>query len=188
MLAAGASRRLGRPKQLVPLAGEALVRRTTRMALQLRPAWIGAVVGARRTRVVRALAGLPVQVVTAHRWRDGMAASLVAGVRALPPGPRHVLVLSSDQWRLQARDLHRLVRARGRVPAAAAYASRAGIPALLPLALRRALLALRGDRGARALLGDDVVAVPMARAAADLDTPEALTALRRAERGPRCAR
>lgn len=188
MLAGGASRRLGRSKQLVPLGGEPLVRRTTRLALQLRPAWVGTVVGARRGRVVRALAGLPVCIVTAHRWRDGMAASLVAGVRALPSGPRHLLVLSSDQWRIEARDLERLVRARDRTPAAAAYASRVGIPALLPLTLRRELLALRGDRGARALLGPDVVSVPMPRAAEDLDTPEALATLRRLARGARCAR
>jgi molybdenum cofactor cytidylyltransferase len=186
VLAAGGSRRLGRCKQLVASGGEALVQRVTRLAAGLRPAWLGVVVGARAGRVGAALAGRPLQLVHARRWRLGMAASLAAGIRAVPRDLRHVAILTSDQWQLDTADLARLVRARGRVPAAAAYEGTCGIPAVFPSTWRRRLLALRGDRGARALLVGAIVRVPMPTAAADLDTPFDLTRLRSTRSRGRC--
>ncbi len=181
MLAAGASRRLGRPKQLVTLAGEPLVRRITRLARSLGPLWLGVVVGARATAVTAALAGTGAVTVRARGWRGGMSASLGAGVRACPRGAQRILVVSSDQWRITAADLGRLVRAAQRMPAAACYAGHAGIPAVFPARLRARLLALRGDRGARAVLALGAYArVPMAAAADDLDTPADLARLRAA--------
>jgi molybdenum cofactor cytidylyltransferase len=179
VLAAGASRRLGRPKQLVRCAGEPLVRRITRLAATLNPLWLGVVVGARAGAVIAALAGSGAVIVPARRWREGMSASLRAGVRASPRGARLILVLSADQWRVTARDLARLVRAAGRVPAAAAYAGHVGIPAVFPAHLRSPLLRLSGDRGARAVLAMGRFAeVPMPAAAIDLDTPADLARLR----------
>ena len=75
----------------------------------------------------------------------------------------------------------RFVRAAQRMPAAACYAGHAGIPAVFPARLRARLLALRGDRGARAVLALGAYArVPMAAAADDLDTPADLARLRAA--------
>jgi molybdenum cofactor cytidylyltransferase len=181
VLAAGASRRLGRPKQLVRLRYEPLVVRAVRLARSLRPLWVGVVVGARAGRVASALAGLDVEVVHARRWREGLSASLAAGVRRAPRRARRLLVMTVDQWQISAADLRRLVAAaRGARPAAAAYAGDIGVPAVFPRRLWPALAALRGDRGARQLLvGGAAVAVPMAAAAADLDTPAGLAALRR---------
>lgn len=184
VLAAGASRRLGRPKQLVRLRGEPLVRRVVRLAAGLRPAWIGVVVGADATRVAEALAGTGAVLVPARHWRSGMAASLAAGVRRAPRQARYLAVLSVDQWRLGAADLRRLWSAAGRQPAAAWYAGHCGIPAIFPQRLRSSLLALRGERGARALLeACGATAVPMPAAATDLDTASDLRQLRGCGRG-----
>ncbi|MEI8299532.1 MAG: nucleotidyltransferase family protein [Pseudomonadota bacterium] len=179
ILAAGASQRLGRPKQLVRLAGEALVRRVVRQATSLRPAWIGVVIGARSGGVRAALASTSATLITARHWRRGMACSLVAGVRAAPRSARHLAILSVDQWRIDARDLRRLCARAGRVPVAAQYSGRRGVPAVFPRHMLPALLALRGDQGARALLQSDAVrAVAMPAAAEDLDTPADLRRLR----------
>jgi molybdenum cofactor cytidylyltransferase len=179
VLAAGASRRLGRPKQLVTRAGEPLVRRITRLAASLEPMWLGVVVGARASAVAAALAGSGAVIVRARRWRDGMSASLAAGVRASPRGAQRILVVSADQWRVTAADLGRLVRAARHLPAAAGYAGHTGIPAIFPARLRRRLLGLRGDRGARAVLAlGAFTKVPMATALDDLDTPTDLVRLR----------
>jgi CTP:molybdopterin cytidylyltransferase MocA len=179
VLAAGASRRLGRPKQLVRLDGEPLVRRTVRVAESLRPLWIGVVVGASAARVAAALRGADVEVVLARRWREGLAASLAAGVRRAPPRARQLLVMTVDQWRLQSSDLARLLAAAGRCPAAAVYGGRLGVPAVFPRRLWPALRRLRGDRGARELLErGPAVPVPMPAAAADLDTPAELASLK----------
>ncbi len=180
ILAAGESRRLGRPKQLVRAGHEPLVVRAVRLAQRLGPLWVGVVVGARAGRIAAALAGLDAEVVHARRWRDGLSASIAAGVRRAPRCARRLLVLTVDQWQVGAGDLGRLLAAaRGRQPAAAAYAGRLGVPAVFPRRLWAALAGLRGDRGAQQLLGrGPATAVPMAAAAADLDTPAELSALR----------
>jgi molybdenum cofactor cytidylyltransferase len=109
------------------------------------------------------------------RWRDGMAGSLRAGVRAVPAGTAAVLVTLVDQPRVDARALRRVVAAWRRRPgraAAAHYSGRSGVPAVLPRALWRAVRELEGDAGARALLRDArVTRVEMPEAELDVDTP-----------------
>lgn len=177
VLAAGGSRRLGRPKQLVTVAGVPLVRRACLLALQTAPAGVIVVAGAHGARVAAALRGLPVVIVRNREWRGGLATSLRAGLRRVRPYAPSALVLTVDQWRVSAADLQRLLRAGA--PAAASYAGIRGVPALLPRAWRAPAGALRGDRGARALLArPDVRPVVMPSAVHDLDTRADLAKVR----------
>jgi molybdenum cofactor cytidylyltransferase len=183
ILAAGASRRLGRPKALVRLAGETLAARSVRLARALRPGWVGIVLGASGARVAHALGDSGAALVHAPRWREGLAGSLRAGFAAVPPRARRVLILAVDQWALRPKDLISLLAHRARGPVAAAYAGTRGIPVVFPRAWRVRLARLRGDRGARVLLaGTQAVGVALAAAAQDLDTPADLRALRRVAR------
>jgi molybdenum cofactor cytidylyltransferase len=178
VLAAGGSRRLGRPKQFVTLAGRPLVELACRRALATRPAGVVVVVGAHASRTGALLRALPVRVVANRAWRAGLSSSLRAGLARIPASAPSVLVTTVDQWRVDAADLRRLLGTRG--PAAACYEGARGVPALLPRAWRPRLRALDGDRGARALLaGADVRAVPIPTACVDLDTPADLASLRR---------
>jgi molybdenum cofactor cytidylyltransferase len=181
VLAAGGSRRLGRPKQFVTIGGIPLVELACLHALRTRPAGVVVVTGAHAARVRALLARVPVVVVRTAAWREGMAGSLRAGLGRIPSSAPSVLVTTVDQWRVDAADLQRVVSARA--PAAAAYAGAHGVPALLPRRWRSRLLALRGDRGARTLLGGTGVrSVAMPSAAFDLDTPQDLAALYRGRR------
>ncbi len=180
ILAAGASRRLGRPKALVAVAGGTLIERTLELAHALGPRWVGVVLGAKAARIGRLVGGRAVRV-RARRWREGLSASLRAGLAAVPPAIPRVLVLAVDQWALAPRDLARLLAVRHRGPVAASYAGTRGIPVVFPASWRRRLRRLAGDTGARPLLAESSVrAVPLAAAALDLDTPADLTVLRRA--------
>jgi CTP:molybdopterin cytidylyltransferase MocA len=122
-------------------------------------------------------------VVANQRWREGLATSLRAGLTAVPPTMRAVLVLLVDQPRVDAAALTRLLaawRRRPGVPAAACYGGRTGVPAILPRRHWRALRSLHGDQGARALLRDaaTITLVDMPEAALDIDTPADLAKLR----------
>ena len=113
-----------------------------------------------------------------------MGRSLAWGIGVLPPQARAALVCLSDQPRVQAEDLARLVAAWRRNPrsvAAARYEGRLGVPAVFPRCWFARLRCLKGDCGAQAMLASarGVTGVPMARAAFDLDRPEDLAELNR---------
>ena len=183
VLAAGGSRRLGRPKQLVRMNGHPLLELAVTRVMDLAPVWIGVVVGAGATRLEEVLRPFPVEVIRARDWRSGMSVSLRAGLARVPRRATHLLLTTVDQWAVTPLDLERLLRQRGREPVAAAYEGILGSPALFPRRLWRLLGALEGDRGARALLAaPGVRAVAIDRAAFDLDTPDDLRRLRAVSR------
>lgn len=175
ILAAGASRRLGRPKQLVELDGESLLRRAVRAALAgCAPVLV--VVGSRAGDMAAHLAGLPVTVVANEAWETGMASSIRCGIRALPAGAEAVLFLVCDQIAVDGALVRRLLEARAEHPdavIACGYGGARGTPSIFPGRCFPALQELQGDRGARGLLGEAVV-VPFPEGERDVDRPEDL--------------
>lgn len=180
ILAAGASKRLGRPKQLVEMAGEALLHRAARIAL-LACDPVLVVLGFEAERMQAVLRDLPVQCLRNLEWEEGMASSLRAAASALPLDARAAVFLVCDQPALDEELLARILRLHRDHPGkriASAYSGARGIPALFPSTDFDALLQLRGDRGARGLLGQgEVLEVPFPGGEQDLDRPEDLLRL-----------
>lgn len=176
LLAAGGSRRLGQPKQLLAFEGEALVQRAARLGLATAPACALLVLGAQAQAVQAATQALPLQRVDCPDWAAGLGASLRAGLAAVPDDCDGALVLLCDQPALDAAHLQALVAAWRAAPdraAASAYAGVLGVPALLPRAWFGALC-FDGDRGARDLLrgrADRVTALAAPGLAHDIDRP-----------------
>jgi len=185
LLAAGESRRLGRPKQLLRVGPRPLLLEGVLTALALRCHPVTVVLGAHSLRLRALLARNHVSVRIVHNaaWREGMASSVRAAVARAPNRLSAVLFLVVDQPRVRQRTLARLVQIWRRQPGtaiAAYYAGRAGVPAIVPHRLLREARALEGDIGIRALLRDGahrVRTVAMPEAAFDIDTPEDLARL-----------
>ncbi len=185
MLAAGGSRRLGQPKQLLRRRLQPLLIAAVRGAdrVDARPVIVVLGAEALRLRALLRRERTPTRAVLNPRWRDGLAGSLQAGLAAAPRDARAVLVLLVDQPDVTASALRRLVAAwhkRPGVPAAAWYGGRAGVPAILPRSTWRAVRELEGDAGARAILRATprLTLVPMPEAALDVDTPADAARLR----------
>jgi molybdenum cofactor cytidylyltransferase len=184
ILAAGASARLGRAKQLVDIDGEPMLRRAARCVLATAPHECIVVLGHEADRIEAALDGVRVRTLRIIDADTGMAASLAAGVDALDKRCEGALVVLTDQPALSAGHLQRLVDAWRAAPAraaASAYAGVLGVPALLPRAWFGDVGALRGNVGARALLrgrADEVVAIDAPELARDIDVPEDLARIR----------
>jgi molybdenum cofactor cytidylyltransferase len=184
VLAAGASTRMDRPKQLLEFRGCSLLRRAAEAALAAAGgAGAGPVVvvlGSRSDQMAAALAGLGVLAVVNPRWELGMGTSVRAGIAAIGAHSDvdAVLITLADQPMVDAATLRRLIdqyRAGGRPIAAAFYNGAPGVPAVFGRSLLAELAALPDAGGAKSLLqrhADQVLSVEMPAAAMDVDRPE----------------
>ena len=189
VLAAGASTRLGQPKQLVRIDGESLLHRTARLALEAGCSPVHVVLGFDADSMRAELQGLAADPVVNREWQEGMGASLRSGIEALrrsDPQPHAVLILVCDQPRLPADHLRALLArhqsARRIAITASVYARRTGVPAIFAAKLFSALLASSGDRGARDLIrahAAEVQGIPWPAGELDLDLPDDLTTIER---------
>ena len=179
LLAAGASTRMGQPKQLLPVAGRPLLRHVAEAAVAAPVAPVVVVLGAFAAEIAPCLEGLPVQIVINPDWPEGIGSSLRAGIAALQavgPAVDGVVVALADQPDFSAAQVSRLIaaqRATARSIVASQYRGVLMPPALFTAAHFPELLALQGEAGARPLLQshrDRLATVPLATGR-DLDTP-----------------
>jgi molybdenum cofactor cytidylyltransferase len=179
VLAAGLSRRMGRPKLLLEFKGRPVIRHAVErvIAAGLHPVLV--VTGAEHDALARALAGLEVQLAVNPTPESGQGSSVGVGVSALPAGTDAVLIALGDQPGVPAEVIPALIEALkqpGKAIAAPRYADGLGNPVLFGSSVFQELLALGGDRGARSVIERDPsrlavveVASPMPQ---DIDTPE----------------
>ena len=187
ILAAGGSRRLGQPKQLLAYRGETLLNRAIRIASEAGASPVLAVLGADFESIRRSIQSSITIPVLNDRWRQGMGSSIAAGMRALAvcaPDADGVLLMSCDQPRLTVEHLQALIVAfASQAPpaiAASAYAGVNGVPAVFPRATFDLLRDLHGDKGARSIIDRascPVVAVEFPGGDLDIDAPEDLAKL-----------
>ena len=150
ILAAGLSRRLGRPKQSIVLAGETLVERSVRIAQEagLSPV-LAVLVDSEQVESIKALGA--VALLNRNTW-EGLATSIHVGVEwARGINAAGVVLMTCDQPAVQPDHLRALI-AEPSVAVGSAYAGKIGVPAYFPAASFAALLQLQGDTGARDLL------------------------------------
>ncbi|MGH9598177.1 MAG: nucleotidyltransferase family protein, partial [Edaphobacter sp.] len=155
VLAAGASKRLGEPKQLVWLGEETLLERSVRVAQEAGCSPVIVVVGADYANVLANSVLGDVVMVINDQWEEGMASSIRLGVRALGIAAKDaegVVLMTCDQPAVTAKHLSRLML-RVEVKASR-YAGRNGIPAFFPARYFDQLMKLEGDAGARELLAE----------------------------------
>jgi molybdenum cofactor cytidylyltransferase len=189
VLAAGASTRLGSPKQLARVRGRPALQIVVEAAAAVAGQAVTVVVGAHAAEIMPMLSRKGVSTVVSRRWEEGLGASIRAGIAALPPACEAVMVVLGDQVAVTPDDLRRLASAwKGQegVIAAAVYQGRPGVPAIFPRWCFQELAQLKGDQGAKHLIqrhASRLVQVPMDNAAVDLDTPEDLARLN-AVQGP----
>ena len=193
VLAAGRSSRLGRPKQLLPLGGEPLLRHTLRAILASSLDDILVVTGHEAEAVQAAIADLPVRIVLNPDYALGQSTSVLAGLRALPPETGAAMFLLGDQPGIAPTTIDALIQTWRETHAPVvvpSYTDGFGNPVLFDRLSFPELKSLEGDRGAisivrsyrqRGQLASVQVASP---APSDVDTEEDYAALLAAVKSP----
>lgn len=155
ILAAGASRRFGSPKQLAPIAGEPMLRRAVGCACASRAQRVAVVLGAHAGEIWPVLVGVDIDRIDNPDWNEGLSSSIrKAATWARQSSFAALLLALADQPNLHPSHLDQLIdsSAGGERLAASRYAGVVGVPAVFPSAYFVALDALRHDVGARELL------------------------------------
>jgi molybdenum cofactor cytidylyltransferase len=192
LLAAGASTRLGRPKQLLPFRGRSLLRHAAETALASVCRPVVVVLGASADQMQTELAALPVTVALNPLWAEGMASSIRTGLKAAvsdAAGPDTVVIMLCDQPLITAWMLDQLAavhRSEARGIVASEYEGTLGVPALFSRKYYSELGMLEGDQGARRIIvehGNDLGRIPLPEAAFDVDRLEEAARLEGFHRG-----
>ncbi len=191
VLAAGRASRMGENKLVAELGGKAIVRRAAEAAVASKASPVIVVTGHERERVEAALSGLGVVIVHNPRYADGMSTSLKAGLAALPPNVEAVAILLGDMPEVEGTLVDKLAAAIDpagkKLIAIPVREGRQGNPVVWARALFPELAKIEGDHGAKSLIAARravVAEVPAdAGAFSDVDTPEALAALRARQKG-----
>jgi molybdenum cofactor cytidylyltransferase len=180
VLAAGASTRMGQPKQLLPFRGSTLLRWVVEQAVASAADRVLVVLGANTEVITPTLEGLPVETIVNPDWEEGQGASVRAVVRFLrerAPEAGAVLFLLGDQPFVTTAAIDLLIathRRTGSPLVASEQDGRLGVPALFAAEFFEELTQLRGDAGARRILHahrETAVGIPLPGAELDVDTP-----------------
>lgn len=157
ILAAGMSKRMGAPKQLLKLGGATLLEHALNNVRRSQAREIVLVLGhvADAIREQTALDG--VKVVINPAYEEGMGTSLRAGIAALAPESGAAMIVLADQPFVRPETLDRLIeqhRARRPQIVIPLYRGFRGNPVLLDRSVFPEIAGLAGDIGCRAIFGD----------------------------------
>lgn len=182
ILAAGASSRMGKPKQVLEIEkGKSLLRKAVETALEtpLRPVVV--VVGAHKREVVPELKGLPVTIIDNAKWEEGLSSSVkmgLAGAYMMDKQLSGVVVLVTDQPAISPVLIEYMVKRyeeSGKKAVVCRYADTWGVPALIGPDFFAELTHLTGDSGARQVLEKyekELDFVDFENGKIDINTPE----------------
>lgn len=177
ILAAGVSRRLGRPKQQLIFENQTLLNRIIHTAISLQSGPV-LVVHGDDTILSQDIA---IEPVLNRQWQEGMATSIHAGINALDakyPMLETVIITVCDQPFITIELLREMIALQQQTSLpiiASVYGETIGTPVLFHKSVFKELLTLSGDKGARQLLKKDsdrvgLVNFPLGKI--DIDTEE----------------
>ncbi|MDB5023498.1 MAG: hypothetical protein JWP78_1253 [Mucilaginibacter sp.] len=181
ILAAGGSKRLGKPKQLLHYKGKTLLEHTVYAARESSLQAVILVLGLDFESVINGIDTTGLHIIKNSDWQAGIASSIVSGINALydiAPLPDAAILLVCDQPFVTSSLLDQLLatqRTTAKPIIASKYEDTIGTPALFHKSFFQQLLGLKGDSGAKKIMQqypDALAAVPFPLGGIDIDTPD----------------
>jgi len=181
ILAAGKASRMGQLKQLLTYQGSSLISHAAKIGLNSICESVVVVLGAYAEQIKPEIDKLPIQIIENPDWEKGMSSSIRAGISAINQNNQNLdalIIALADQPLISETIFNQLIdkyqNTKNKI-IAAAYDDIVGVPALFNQTLFLELMDIEGDRGARALIckyQDEVLTIPVAEAAIDIDTQD----------------
>ncbi|MFN4762254.1 nucleotidyltransferase family protein [Gillisia sp. Q332] len=158
ILAAGASSRLGYPKQLVEFKGISLLQHSIDVAESLEFDVKILVLGAKEDEINKKINSRNFELVINENWEEGMSTSIRKGISEALRIEReleHILMLLSDQPFVNKEKIQELIRVQlnnNKQATFSEYAGDVGVPAIFSREIFSELKKLKGDQGAKKLI------------------------------------
>jgi molybdenum cofactor cytidylyltransferase len=180
ILAAGASTRMGQPKQLLEIGKKTMLKTIIEHSLESDCFPVVVVIGANKKQIAHELDAMPITIIDNPRWETGMASSIKMGLVGAYMTFKEldaVIFLTCDQPHINSEIINELIKKAKENPetlaVASQYAEQIGIPALFKRPLFTELLELSGDEGTKKVLlrhDSEINTIAFENAAIDLDT------------------
>ena len=190
ILAAGSSKRLGKPKQLVKFKNKTLLQHSIDVSEALDLSEKIIVLGANEDKILNEVDLKNHKLLINKNWQEGMSTSLKKGleeIRNWHPTIKHVLVLLSDQPFISELVLQDLIDKHLTANCLATfsqYQEIPGVPAIFSSEIFPDLMRIEGDRGARDLIKNGLTnyqLLPFEKGIVDIDTEKDLQFLKKLE-------
>lgn len=156
VLAAGQSRRMGQPKQLLSLGGKPMVWHVAKAACQANFHEVIVITGAYGNEVAKVLTDLPLKIIYNEHWADGQSTSVKKAVQSVHPKCQAIAFLLGDQPLIDAALMNEVIAAYQGTKLSIVMPrvqDKPGNPVLFDLEVWcPSLLALSGDEGARQII------------------------------------
>jgi molybdenum cofactor cytidylyltransferase len=181
LLAAGASKRLGKPKQLLQFQNETLLKRTVKIALDSCCHPVIVVLGANAEKLAGEIEEFDIEIVENTEWEHGMGTSIRIGTKRFSennPNALAVVLMVCDQPFVSVDLIEQLVRNFQLTNApivASSYGETIGVPAVFSRQIFSELMLLEADNGAKKIIyehGENVVKIPFEAGIIDVDTEQ----------------
>ena len=158
ILAAGESKRLGQPKQLLPYKKTNLLAHTIEQVKPIERSEVFVVIGAHFSDVFQSIRGQKITVLKNNDWENGMGSSLSKGIEFIKKKGSfdRVLVTLSDLPLMTLSHYEDLISlsisSRKRI-ILTDYEELSGVPAIFDKSLFNELSLLKDDEGAKPVIG-----------------------------------
>ncbi|MES2377147.1 MAG: nucleotidyltransferase family protein [Bacteroidota bacterium] len=178
ILAAGASSRLGFPKQTLLYKGRTLLEIAIEAGLKSKCRHITVVLGANADKIEPGLQDYPINIIHNSDWETGMASSIALAIKETQQdiSVKQAVIMLCDQPFVTGRLIDSLLykqQETGKKIIACTYNDTTGVPVLFNRALFEELTTLQGQEGAKKVLNahpGDMATIPFDKGGVDIDT------------------
>ncbi|MFQ6070076.1 MAG: NTP transferase domain-containing protein [Candidatus Aminicenantales bacterium] len=155
VLAAGESKRMGKPKLLLPFREKTVIESVVESVLESEAAHTLVVLGSGWKRIKEKISHYPIKTAVNKNFKQGMLSSVQFGFSSIPENTEAVVVLLGDQPAIPPAVINTLIHAyhsSGKGIIIPVYKNERGHPVLIDFKYRKKLKSLHPDVGLRGLV------------------------------------